>query len=103
MIQQFTKIHFVRHAESISNKENRLSGGGNDVPLTELGKKQASDRGEALVKYKDNISYIVHSDMIRTSQTTDGINKRLNLEIRYDADLREQYFGTLDGKKTFGS
>lgn len=99
MKREYTKINFFRHAQSISNLEARLSGGADDVPLTELGKNQASKSGAAFLGAKDNLSYIVHSDMIRTSETAAIINSHLNLEMRKDANLREKYFGNLEGMK----
>lgn len=92
-----TKIHFIRHAQSEYNFYKKMSGGGSDVALTNLGFEQANNRGQALTNL-DNISFIVRSDMIRTKQTAETINSWLNLDIKIDKNLNEKYYGNLEGE-----
>ena len=88
------KIYFVRHGETISNKNNTTTGWV-DSPLNNDGIKQA--RKTALEMPLD-FSEIYCSDLIRCKQTAEIINQKLNLPIIYDARLRERNFGSLGGK-----
>ena len=73
-------IYFVRHGESESNLADVVSGGGNDVPLTENGRAQAKKAGQDL---KDKgIELIVCSPLIRTVETARIVAK----EMGYNPD-----------------
>jgi uncharacterized phosphatase len=92
-------IYFVRHGESEANIQNIRSGSGNDIPLTQKGREQAGEAGEAL-KNK-NIYLIISSGMIRAHDTA-AIIARI---IGYDPDkimqeplFVERSFGIYDGK-----
>jgi len=39
------------------------------------------------------------SDLLKCKQTSEILNKKLNLQIEYDPRLRERYFGSLAGKR----
>lgn len=88
------KIYFVRHGQTQYNKDRRITGQV-DVPLIEEGIEQAR---KAIVEIPEGISEIYSSDLIRCKQTTDILNEKLNLHVKYDARLRERNFGSLEGK-----
>ena len=87
------RIYFVRHGKTEYNKTQRLSGQV-DIPLIEEGIQGAE---EVISQIPAGISTIYSSDLIRCKQTTDILNKNLNLPVVYDARLRERSFGSLEG------
>jgi len=93
------KIDFVRHGQTNNNLMGILSvfAGHTDTPLNEEGRKQAK---ETASKISDDYSMIYSSDLIRCKQTAEILNTKMKLPIKYDARLRERYFGSLEGKKS---
>ena len=82
-----TTLIFVRHGESKSN-ENGLFTGQTDVPLSDLGKKQAAAlKGFILKNYTVDVIY--SSDLRRAYDTVLPIAEALRLPIRTNAQLRE--------------
>ena len=79
-------LYLVRHGESIGNV-NRTHQGEN-VPLSEGGKKQAYQLSERL-KSK-NIDVIYASPHLRTRQTAEIISSNLSLPIEYWDQLKER-------------
>lgn len=88
------KIYFVRHGETISNKNNTTTGWV-DSPLNNEGIEQAK---KIALETSSDFSEIYCSDLIRCKQTAEIINQKLNLPIKYDDRLRERNFGSLGGK-----
>ncbi|HLD92004.1 MAG TPA: histidine phosphatase family protein [Patescibacteria group bacterium] len=73
-------FYLIRHGQKVSEA--------GDPSLTELGKKQVTKTGNYL---KDkNIFKIYSSTYSRTEETSEIINKILNVEIKYDDRLRER-------------
>ena len=91
-----TIIHFVRHGESTLNVEKKFGGSGSDVELTIKGIEQSFYAGKKLAENFPNINYIFRSNMTRTEQTANEINKSLKLNISVDPELRERYYGDLE-------
>ena len=90
-----TKIIFVRHGYSESNKEKRFCGQ-RDVPLDALGHSQAEQMKEYLLKnYK--IDAIYSSDLCRAVDTVKPIANALNKEIHTSEALREVNVGIWQG------
>ena len=89
-------IYVIRHGETDLNKIDVMQGGGTNPPLNELGHLQAYNRGKQLQNL--GIERIYSSDLIRTKQTTEEINKFLNLPVEYNPLLRETNFGVMEGK-----
>ena len=87
------KIYFIRHGQSEYNKDGRVAGQV-DTVLTEDGKKEAESTAEELPQ---NFDLIFSSDLSRCKQTTEIINKKINLPIVYDVRLRERSFGSIEG------
>ncbi len=88
------KIYVIRHGETTYNKERRVAGQV-DVPLNEEGLAQAK---EAASTVPLDCTRILSSDLIRCRQTSEILNEGRNLEVTYDARLRERDFGSLAGK-----
>jgi len=82
------EIIFVRHAE----KEE-----GDDTPLTKKGKAQAKLLARALKKEKIDDFY--SSDLTRTKQTAEIINKKIKKQIKFEKALREFKTETLKKEK----
>lgn len=92
------KIYFVRHGESEANLAEIASGQGNDVPLTNNGRKQAKLAGRSL---KDkNIELVVSSPLIRTRQTAEIIAEEIGYDpkkIVYNPLFAERSLGLYEG------
>lgn len=87
-----TTFYMVRHGQTILNQEHRIQGW-SDGPLTQLGIEQALSAKE---KLKDvQFDYAVCSTSNRAIETLRFIYEG-NFET-YD-DLREYYFGKIDGE-----
>ncbi|MDP3918125.1 MAG: histidine phosphatase family protein [Candidatus Woesebacteria bacterium] len=74
------KYYLIRHGQK--------TGHAGDPELTEHGKIQAAKTGEYF--REKNIFEIFSSTYNRTKETSDIINKILNIEIKYDDRLRER-------------
>ena len=86
-----TKLLFVRHGESIYNNASKFTGQ-KDIPLTELGKKQAEITGKFLWE-NYQIDAVYSSDLSRAVATAKPLADKLGLPIRTDARLREIHLG----------
>jgi len=91
-----TEITFVRHGQTDANKNN-IWQGWTDNPLNETGLEQARKAAKKLVG--ETFDIIVSSPLQRAAKTAKIIAKELNLEIVYEDDLKEQYYGDWEGKK----
>ncbi len=89
-------IYAIRHGETNWNKEGRIQGGGSDQSLNSQGILQAKQLANKLVKL--NISTIYSSDLLRAKQTTQEINKILNVKVVESSLLRETNYGELEGQ-----
>lgn len=90
-----TTLLFIRHGQSMANVSGVFAGH-LDVPLSELGRKQAEELKEYLLsKYK--IDAIYSSDLSRAYETALPIAMALGLSIQKDSALRE-----IDGGKWEG-
>lgn len=90
-----TTLLFVRHGQSIAN-ENGIFAGNLDVPLSELGQKQAVELKDYLLsRYK--IDAIYSSDLSRAYATVLPTAEAIKIPIQKDTALRE-----IDGGKWEG-
>lgn len=90
-----TIITFVRHGNTNYNAEKRMQGH-MDVPLNELGKKQASLVAQRLANEPYDI--LISSDLSRARNTAGEISRLKNMPITaYDPKLREIDMGQLSG------
>ncbi len=84
------RIYLVRHGESEGNKRRSFLGH-TDLPLTELGHRQA----QAAADYLENvdIDVIYASDLLRAYMTAEHIAEKKGLSIIADSTMREIYAG----------
>ena len=91
------KIYLIRHGETTSDIEERY-GGEYDDHLTKKGIKQARELAKKLID--KNIKFIFCSSKIRTKETLEIVNKKLELNYKIVKDLRERNSnGILTGMK----
>lgn len=98
---RFTKLTFLRHAQSEGNsvglRQSRVPG----TPLTETGKKQAHNAAEKLrkVHQKEPFDLLISSPLLRCEQTAKILGAALELEVQTDDLIREIDFGVSEGKR----
>ncbi|MCD4704767.1 class I tRNA ligase family protein [bacterium] len=85
--QPLTKIIFVRHGESEKNVLNIKSRTIDKFPLTEKGREEVKKIAK---KINDQVDVIISSPTLRTKQTAEILNDKLNVDIVYD-DLIIEY------------
>lgn len=88
------KLYVARHGETGWNALNKVCGR-TDIPLTELGMKQAEDLADRVDGL--GIDLIISSPMIRARETARPAARRLGLEIIMDDRLIEQNYGIYEG------
>ena len=88
------RLLLVRHGITQYNVDN-LYTGQTDVPLSELGERQAQAAGKYLATEK--IDLIVSSNLQRTRYTAQAIAQHHKLPVLEDPDLREIGMGTWEG------
>lgn len=89
------KIILMRHGQSEANKAN-IFAGHLDLPLTELGEKQAQLSAEYIVNNYE-IDKIYASDLKRAYNTGKTVADMLNMEIETSEKLREISAGEWEG------
>ncbi|HIJ55364.1 MAG TPA: histidine phosphatase family protein [Deltaproteobacteria bacterium] len=89
-----TRFGLLRHAETEWNKQKRIQGH-SDSPLTAEGKASADQWGSTLKTLP--INRIISSDLGRVRETSQTINRHLNLPVVEDMRLREQNWGQWEG------
>lgn len=89
------KIYFIRHGETIWNKEKKIQGQ-SDIPLNEYGRKLAYITADALKDIPFDIVY--SSPLVRAKETADILVENRNLEIYTDNRLVEMSFGEGEGE-----
>ena len=77
-----TRIIFVRHGETIWNREGRCQGS-SDIPLSEIGHEQATTLAAALAR--ESVVAVYSSDLVRARQTADAVAAPHRLPVLADA------------------
>ena len=90
-----TRLIFIRHGQSLANEQDKFAGQTN-VPLTELGKKQAKCAAEYIVK-REKIDKIYSSDLQRAHDTALPVSELTGLPINDVTGLREICAGAWEG------
>ncbi len=88
------RLLLVRHGLTLSNVQGRYTGQ-SDVPLTDVGERQAEAVGRRLAS--ENLDAIVSSDLSRARNTARAIAHYHHLPIHEDPDLREVSLGEWEG------
>ncbi|MET0495962.1 MAG: histidine phosphatase family protein [Actinoplanes sp.] len=89
-----TRLIVWRHGNTDWNAGSRVQGQ-TDVPLNELGRQQAVDAAELLVRLRPDA--LVASDLSRAADTAAALAALTGLSVKYDERLRERYFGEWQG------
>ena len=88
-----TRLCLVRHGETAWNAEHRVQGQ-LDIPLSEVGLKQAQAVGRALKE--EHFDAIYSSDLVRARQTAEPIANFLSIKMLLEKDLRERHYGIFE-------
>jgi glucosyl-3-phosphoglycerate phosphatase len=83
-----------RHGNTDWNASHRVQGQ-TDVPLNGLGRQQAVDAADLLIKMRP--ATIVSSDLQRAADTAAALAALSGLPVSYDKRLRERNFGAWQG------
>lgn len=89
-----SRLLIWRHGNTDWNAGNRVQGQ-TDVPLNALGRQQAVDAAELLIKMRPDA--IVASDLHRAADTAAALATLTGLPVTYDKRLRERFFGAWQG------
>ena len=89
-----TRLIVWRHGNTDWNAGSRVQGQ-TDVPLNELGRQQAVDAAELLVRLRPDA--LVASDLSRAADTAAALAALTGLSVKYDERLRERFFGEWQG------
>jgi 2,3-bisphosphoglycerate-dependent phosphoglycerate mutase len=99
-----TRLWLVRHGQSTWNAAGRIQGQSCQAgSLTPAGREQAEQAAGQLVLAAPGAVVIVASDLARTAETAAIIAGRLGLPLEFDAGLREQDLGQLEGSTAVSS
>ena len=84
----------IRHAETGHNADSRVQGQA-DIPLSELGQRQARALGEHL--RHESLAAVVSSPLSRALLTAEALAARHGLTVATDPDLMEMNVGEMEG------
>lgn len=91
----YCKLYIVRHGETDWNVMRKIQGN-TDIPLNEVGIKQAEEIGKRFVDERLAIAF--SSDLLRAKKTAKIISAQHNLNVIAKEVLREKNFGEMEGK-----
>jgi broad specificity phosphatase PhoE len=91
-----TTLLLVRHAETVDNASMRLSGW-TDTDLSERGESQVEVLADHFNRHHGHIDALYCSPLIRARRTAEAIGALTGHPPIPLDDLREMYFGELDG------
>lgn len=92
------KLYFIRHGESVGNLQELFTGQW-DVPLTDLGRRQAKTAAKSIESV--GVDCIVSSPLLRARQTAEIIAAQINYpaeRIKYSDLFMERNYGDLQQK-----
>ena len=93
-----TRIFLVRHGQPVQHS-GRIFLGQADIPLSEQGKREASNAGGELLRLGAEPKRVYASDLARARETADIIAEKLGgVPVVPDKLLREMAMGTWDGE-----
>lgn len=96
------KLYFTRHGETVWNVENKICGM-TDSPLTERGRRQAQELGQAVRSSGVQIDEILYSPLSRAADTAMAVVAATGIPARCEPRLREQCFGKYEGTPRNGA
>lgn len=86
---------FIRHGQTDWNKQE-ITMGSKDIPLNELGRKQALEAQQKLGDMSFQVIY--SSSLARTIETTQIINEKFKVQVLISSKLVERRWGAIEGK-----
>ena len=90
-----TRILAIRHGETDWNVATRIQGQ-LDIPLNELGRRQAARLAQAVAH--DGLEVVYSSDLRRAQETAESVVRGAGLAgLTLDTGLRERGFGVFEG------
>lgn len=89
-------VYFVRHGESQWNVEDKICGAV-DSPLTEKGRAQAVETGNAILREGIRADVILYSPLRRAAVTAQMISEITGIPAQEEPRLIEQNFGVWEG------
>src|SRR5919198_5006589 len=92
-----TTLLLVRHAETLDNVDMRLSGW-TDTDLSQRGEEQVSLLADHFNRHHGHVEALYSSPLIRARRTAEAIGALTGHTPILLDDLREMYFGALDGR-----
>lgn len=90
-----TIFYFIRHGESLANRQNRLCGHA-DWDLTELGWEQARCTAQLLQEVP--VDAVISSDLLRAKHTAQVVAEEKGLTVETDPGFREVSIGPWEGQ-----
>jgi len=90
-----TKTLLLRHGQTALSTERRFAGRG-DIPLTEVGERQAAEAGARLAA-RGGIDLIVTSPLQRARRTAEAVAEATGVALQVEDDLAETDFGKWEG------
>jgi broad specificity phosphatase PhoE len=87
------RLYIIRHGQTDWNRTG-VAQGQTDVPLNDLGLRQAEALAEA---FPTDLGWVLSSDLGRCRQTIAPVADQLP-NLRYDSLLRERAFGEFEGR-----
>lgn len=88
------RLVFWRHGRTAWNAERRFQGQ-TDVPLDDMGRRQAAHAAELLATLAPD--RIVSSDLARARETAEALGAHVGLEVATHSGLRETFAGEWQG------
>lgn len=89
-------VYVVRHGQTDWNVAGRLQGA-TDVPLNQVGRKQAAASASALSLVLRGSACVVTSPLVRARHTADAIAEALGTRAHVDGRLAERAYGIWEG------
>ena len=90
-----TRIIAIRHGETAWNADTRIQGH-MDIPLSDVGRRQAALLGQALAG--EPVTAIYASDLSRAWETAAYLGRAVDVAVTPESALRERCFGEFEGK-----
>ena len=90
-----TRIIAIRHGETAWNADTRIQGH-MDIPLSDVGRRQAALLGQALAD--EPVTAIYASDLSRAWETAQYVGRAVDVTVTREIALRERCFGEFEGK-----
>ena len=90
-----TRIIAIRHGETAWNADTRIQGH-IDIPLSDVGRRQAALLGQALAD--EPVAAIYASDLSRAWDTAGFLGRAVDVAVTPETALRERCFGEFEGK-----